>query len=80
MILSLARATPAWTLLTSYRLTWHAEWKSIDQGKEEQGTWDWTEEYTSDPKARHLSMLNPDSSDPARRAPSRCGRSATPRT
>ena len=52
--------------LTSYRLTWHAEWKSTDQGKEEQGAWDWTEEYTSDPKAHHLSMSTPDSSDPAK--------------
>ena len=44
---------------TSYRLTWHAEWKSADQGKEEQGSLDRTEEYTSDPKARHLSMTHP---------------------
>jgi predicted small lipoprotein YifL len=52
--------------LTSYRLTWRAEWKSTDQGKEEQGAWDWTEEYTSDPKAHHLSMSTPDSNDPAK--------------
>jgi hypothetical protein len=52
--------------LTSYRLTWHAEWKTTDQDKTEQGTWDWAEEYTSDPKAHHLSMLQPDSDDPAK--------------
>ena len=52
--------------LSSYRLTWHAEWKSTDQGKEDQGAWDWTEEYTSDPKAHHLSMSTPDSTDPAK--------------
>jgi hypothetical protein len=52
--------------LTSYRLAWHAEWKSTDQGKEEQGAWDWTEEYTADPKAHHLTMTTPDSSDPAK--------------
>jgi predicted small lipoprotein YifL len=64
--LSLASRDTGLDALTSYRLTWHAEWKSTDQGKEEQGTWDWTEEYTSDPKARHLSMSIPDSSDTAR--------------
>jgi hypothetical protein len=64
--LSLASRDTGLDALTSYRLTWHAEWKSLDQGKEEQGTWDWTEEYTSDPKARHLSMSIPDSSDTAR--------------
>ena len=64
--LSLASRDTGLDQLTSYRLTWHAEWKSTDQGKEDQGTWDWTEEYTSDPKAHHLSMSTPDSSDPAK--------------
>ena len=64
--LSLASRDTGLDALTSYRLTWHAEWKSMDQGKEDQGAWDWTEEYTSDPKARHLSMSIPDSSDTAR--------------
>ena len=64
--LSLASRDTGLDALTSYRLTWHAEWKSTDQGKEEQGAWDWTEEYTSDPKAHHLSMSTPDSSDPAK--------------
>ena len=27
--------------LTSFRLTWHAEWTSTDQGKTESGAWDW---------------------------------------
>jgi hypothetical protein len=49
--------------LTSYRVTWHAEWKSTEQGKTDSGTWDWTEEYTAEPKAHHLSMKSPDSSD-----------------
>ena len=62
--LSLASRDTGLDALTSYRLTWHAEWKSTDQGKEEQGAWDWTEEYTSDPKAHHLTMSTPDSSDP----------------
>ena len=62
--LSLASRYTGLDALTSYRLTWHAEWKSTDQGKEEQGAWDWTEEYTSDPKAHHLTMSTPDSSDP----------------
>jgi hypothetical protein len=52
--------------LKSYRLTWHAEWKSTDQGKEEAGAWDWIEEYTSDPKASYLSMSTPDANDPAK--------------
>jgi hypothetical protein len=64
--LSLASRDTGLDALTSYRLTWHAEWKSTDQGKEDQGTWDWAEEYTSDPKAHHLSMSTPDSSDPAK--------------
>ncbi len=64
--LSLASRDTGLDQLSSYRATWHAEWKSTDQGKEDQGTWDWTEEYTSDPKARHLSMSTPDSSDPAK--------------
>ena len=62
--LSLASRDAGLDALTSYRLTWHAEWKSTDQGKEEQGAWDWTEEYTSDPKAHHLSMSTPDSIRP----------------
>jgi hypothetical protein len=64
--LSLASRDAGLDALTSYRLTWRAEWKSTDQGKEEQGAWDWTEEYTSDPKAHHLSMSTPDSNDPAK--------------
>ena len=64
--LSLASRDAGLDALTSYRLTWHAEWKSTDQGKEEQGAWDWTEEYTSDPKAHHLTMSTPDSSDPSK--------------
>ena len=64
--LSLASRDTGLDALTSYRLTWRAEWKSTDQGKEEQGAWDWTEEYTSDPKAHHLSMSTPDSSDPTK--------------
>jgi len=61
--LSLASRDTGLDQLGSYRATWHAEWKSTDQGKTDQGTWDWAEEYTSDPKARHLSMQTPDSSD-----------------
>jgi len=49
--------------LSGYRAAWHAEWKSTDQGKADQGTWDWIEEYRSDPEARHLSMQTPDSND-----------------
>jgi hypothetical protein len=64
--LSLASRDTGLDALTSYHLTWHAEWKSTDQGKEDQGAWDWTEEYTSDPKAHHLSMSTPDSTDPTK--------------
>jgi len=52
--------------LTSFRLTWHAEWTSADPDKPESGTWDWVEEYTADPQAHHLSMASPDSNDPAK--------------
>jgi hypothetical protein len=64
--LSLASRDTGLDALTSYRLSWHAEWKSMDQGKADQGAWDWIEEYTSDPKAHHLSMSTPDSSDPTK--------------
>lgn len=64
--MSLASRDAGLDQLTSYRLSWHADWKSTDQGKEEQGAWDWIEEYTSDPKARHLSMSTPDSNDPSK--------------
>ena len=64
--LSLASRDAGLDQLSSYRLTWRAEWKSTDQGKEEQGAWDWTEEYTSDPKANHLTMSAPDSNDSAK--------------
>jgi predicted small lipoprotein YifL len=64
--LSLASRDTGLDALTSYRLSWHAEWKSMDQGKPDQGAWDWTEEYTSDPKARHLTMTTQDSSDPVK--------------
>lgn len=52
--------------LTSYRVTWHAEWRSNEQGETDSGTWDWTEAYTADPKARYLSMKLPDSTDPTK--------------
>jgi hypothetical protein len=61
--LSLASRDTGLDQLNSYRATWRAEWKAMEQGKTDQGAWNWTEEYTSDPKARHLSMQTPTSSD-----------------
>jgi hypothetical protein len=49
--------------LKSYRATWKAQWTSTDQGKTESGTWDWTEEFTSEPKARHFLWRAADSQD-----------------
>lgn len=51
--------------LKSYRATWRAAWKSTEEGKTDQGAWDWSEEYTSEPKARHLIMRTSGSSDSA---------------
>ncbi len=63
--LSLASRDAGLDQLSSYRATWRAEWKSTEQGKTDQGAWDWAEEYTSDPRARHLTMQTPTSSDSA---------------
>ncbi len=53
--------------LTSYRATWHAEWKSTKEGQTETGMWDWNEEYTTQPiKARHLIWRATDSNDPTK--------------
>jgi hypothetical protein len=40
--------------LTSYRVSWKSDWESTKDGKTTQSTWDWTEEYTSEPKALHF--------------------------
>ena len=63
--LSLASRDTGLDQLSSYRASWRAEWKSTEQGKTDQGAWNWAEEYTSDPKARHLTMQTPDSSGSA---------------
>jgi predicted small lipoprotein YifL len=39
--------------LKSYRVSWKSEWESTKDGKTQQSTWDWLEEYTSDPQALH---------------------------
>jgi hypothetical protein len=40
--------------LTSYRVSWKSNWESTKDGKTTQASWDWLEEYTSDPEALHL--------------------------
>jgi hypothetical protein len=40
--------------LTSYRVSWKSAWETTKDGKTQQTTWDWNEEYTADPKALHL--------------------------
>jgi hypothetical protein len=39
--------------LKSYRMRWQAQWSSTDSGKTETASWDWQEEYSSEPKALH---------------------------
>jgi hypothetical protein len=49
--------------LKSYRMKWLAEWKGTDNGKDESGSWNWVEEYSSDPKGLHWIWDIADSSD-----------------
>lgn len=65
-ILSLDSRETGLDKLTSYRITWRAEWKSTEAGKTDSGSWDWTEDYTAEPKARHLSMKSTDSKEPTK--------------
>ncbi|HEX9117771.1 MAG TPA: hypothetical protein VGA61_17015, partial [Anaerolineae bacterium] len=60
--LSLDDRTKGLDKLKSYRMRWQAQWKSTDAGKTENASWDWTEEYMSDPKAQHLIMNTTDAS------------------
>lgn len=39
--------------LKSYRMRWQAQWSGADSGKTETASWDWLEEYSSEPKALH---------------------------
>jgi predicted small lipoprotein YifL len=54
--LTLASRDTGLDQLKSYRATWRAQWKATDQGKTDEGAWNWSEEYTSEPRARHLTM------------------------
>jgi len=39
--------------LSSYRMTWTAEWSGTEDGQVESGSWHWVEEYNADPEALH---------------------------
>ena len=40
--------------LKSYRASWKSAWETTKDGKTQQTTWGWSEEYTADPQALHL--------------------------
>ena len=47
--------------LKSYRMTWQADWKSTDVTSTQSVTWNWTEEYSSEPEALHWTWKLDDS-------------------
>lgn len=49
--------------LSAYRVHWRSEWTSTDGDKTEQFRWDWTEEYTADPEALHVTWKASGESD-----------------
>jgi hypothetical protein len=51
--LSLASREAGLDKLKSYRMHWQADWNSTEVTKTEVSNWDWTEEYSADPKALH---------------------------
>jgi hypothetical protein len=48
--------------LKSYRVTWKADWETTKDGKTEQQSWGWSQEYTADPAAVHLIWKGTDAS------------------
>jgi hypothetical protein len=62
--LSLTSRAAGLDKLKSYRAQWAAEWKSTGEGKNETGTWNWEEDFTTEPaKARHLLWRASESAD-----------------
>jgi hypothetical protein len=51
--LSLDSRTTGLDQLKSYAVTWKSKWETTEDGKTQQFTWDWLEEYTADPQALH---------------------------
>ncbi len=54
-VLSLDSRNAGLDQLKSYRVRWQAEWRSTEAGKTESGSWDFIEEYTTEPNAVHFS-------------------------
>jgi hypothetical protein len=48
--------------LKSYRVTWKADWATTKDGKTENTTWDWREEYSADPNLFHFTWKGTDAS------------------
>ncbi len=62
--LSLVSRDAGLDALKSYRMTWKSEWKGTDSSGEDQtGSWDWTEEFESQPAALHFVWKGQDSSE-----------------
>ncbi len=51
--------------LQSYRARWTSEWNATEAGKTVTITWDWNEEFTSEPKALHFVLNSTSSDEPA---------------
>ncbi len=53
--------------LKSYKAKWSAEWKSTGDGQNETGSWNWEEDFTTEPvKARHLLWRTDEPTDPSK--------------
>lgn len=52
-VLSLESRDTSLDKLQSYRMRWEAQWTSTEGDKTTEGTWHWTEEYSSNPPALH---------------------------
>jgi hypothetical protein len=51
--LSLSDRATGLDQLKSYRVSWKADWENTKDGKTTQASWEWLEEYTSEPEALH---------------------------
>jgi hypothetical protein len=61
--LSLSSRQAGLDKLKSYRMKWLAEWKSTDSSSAESASWNWVEEYSSNPQALHWMWQLTDSKD-----------------
>jgi hypothetical protein len=61
--LSLASRDTGLDKLKSYRMSWKSEWNGTDSSnKAQKGSWDWTEEFESQPASLHFNWKGQDTS------------------